>query len=255
MAEGKRDWAKLATRVALVLGIGGVAAALAAALGAGQGLWHFRGAFTILRYAFFAAAAGAAIGLVGLLLSRRRGKLMLTNLLTVVVALGFVLYLGSLVRTARSVPAIHDVTTNLVDIPQFTRLKVRGDNLESIPDEGKAELKALPPEARWKAIHRAHYGDLRPLTSPLPPQEAVRKAAALARERGWEVALVDAGAGLVEATDTSRFFRFKDDVAIRIRPAPGGGSLIDMRSISRVGGSDVGMNAKRVRGFLADLEG
>ena len=82
----------------------------------------------------------------------------------------------------------------------------------------------------------------------------MRRAAALARERGWETALVDDRAGIVEATATSLFFRFKDDIAIRVRPAPGGGSLVDMRSISRVGASDVGMNAKRVRAFLADLK-
>ena len=58
---------------------------------------------------------------------------------------------------------------------------------------------------------------------------------------------------MLEATATSFFFRFKDDVVVRVRPAPGGGSLVDMRSISRVGGSDVGMNAKRVRAFLGDL--
>jgi uncharacterized protein (DUF1499 family) len=58
----------------------------------------------------------------------------------------------------------------------------------------------------------------------------------------------------LEATDTTFFFRFKDDVAIRARPAPGGGTLVDMRSISRVGGSDVGVNAKRVRDFLRDLQ-
>jgi uncharacterized protein (DUF1499 family) len=82
----------------------------------------------------------------------------------------------------------------------------------------------------------------------------VRRAAALARERGWDLALVDEAAGIVEATATSRFFRFKDDVVLRVRPAPGGGSLVDMRSISRVGVSDVGVNAKRVRAFLADLQ-
>jgi hypothetical protein len=169
------------------------------------------------------------------------------------VALGFVLYLGNLVRIARSVPAIHDVTTNLEDVPQFTRLAVRADNLESIPDEGRPELKAMAPEQRWKAVHRAHYGDLRTVRIATPPAQTVRRAAALARERGWEVALADAATGQVEATDTSFFFRFKDDVAIRVRPAPDGGSLVDMRSISRVGGSDVGVNAKRVRGFLANL--
>jgi hypothetical protein len=252
MAESKRDWTRLVTRAAVVVGIGSVLAALAAALGSAIELWSFRAGLGALRYLFFAAAAGALLGLIGLVMARRRAKLMLANLLALVVALGFVLYLGNLVRTAKSVPAIHDVATDLNDLPQFTRLKVRADNLEKVPDEGKPELKALPPEERWKAIHRTHYGDLRTLRLDAPPAEVARRAAELARERGWEVAVADGER--VEATHTSTFFRFKDDVVVRVRPAPGGGSLVDMRSISRVGGSDVGMNAKRVRAFLADLQ-
>jgi uncharacterized protein (DUF1499 family) len=254
MADMKTDWARLVTRAAVVLGIGAVLCALIAAVGTATGMWGFRAGLTSLRYLFFAAAAGALLGLIGLVMARGRGKLMLTNLLALVVALGFVLYLGNLVRTAKSVPAIHDVTTNLDDVPQFTRLSVRVDNLESVPDEGKAELKAMPPEARWKAVHRAHYGDLHTLHLAAPPAEAVRRVAALVRDRGWETALVDAKAGIVEATATSLFFRFKDDIVVRVRPAPDGGSLVDMRSISRVGVSDVGVNAKRVRAFLADLQ-
>lgn len=252
MAESKRDWARLVTRAALLLGVGAVSAALVAAIGSGMELWTFRTGLTALRYLFFAAAAGALLGLIGLVMARRRPRLMLTNLVTLVVALGFVLYLGNLVRIAKSVPAIHDVATNLDDVPQFSRLKVRADNLEGIPDEGKPELKALPPEERWKAIHRAHYGDLRTLRLPAPPEQVAQRAAALARERGWEVALVERDR--VEATATSTFFRFKDDVVVRVGPAPGGGSQVDMRSISRVGGSDVGMNARRIRAFLADLQ-
>lgn len=254
MADTGKDWTRLVTKAALVLGVGAVLCALVAAIGTATGLWGFRAGLTSLRYLFFAAAAGAVLGLIGLVMARRRAKLMLLNLLTLVVALGFVLYLGNLVRIAKSVPAIHDVATNLDDVPQFTRLSVRADNLENIPDEGKAELGALPPEARWKAVHRAYYGDLRTVRLATPPAETVRRAAALARERGWETALVDEQAGTVEATETSFFFRFKDDIAVRVRPAPGGGSLVDMRSISRVGGSDVGMNAKRVRSFLRDLQ-
>jgi hypothetical protein len=254
MADTGRDWTRLVTKAALVLGVGAVLCALVAAIGSATGLWGFRAGLSSLRYLFFAAAAGAVLGLIGLVMARRRSKLMLANLLALVVALGFVLYLGNLVRIAKSVPAIHDVATNLDDLPQFTRLSVRADNLENIPDEGRAELKALPPEARWKAVHRAHYGDLRTVRLATAPAETVRRAAALARERGWETALVDEKAGTVEATATSRFFHFKDDVVVRVRPAPGGGSLVDMRSISRVGGSDVGMNAKRVRAFLADLQ-
>lgn len=252
MADSKRDWTRLVTRAAVVLGIGAVLAALIAAIGSATELWSFRTGLTALRYLFFAAAAGALLGLIGLVMARRRAKLMLVNLLALVVALGFVLYLGNLVRIAKSVPAIHDVATDLDDVPQFARLTVRADNLENIPDEDKPELKALAPQERWKAIHRAHYSDLRTVRLALPPQQAVRRAASLAADRGWQVAFVDEDQ--VEATATSTFFRFKDDVVVRVRPAPGGGSLVDMRSISRVGGSDVGMNAKRVRAFLADLQ-
>ncbi len=254
MTDSKRDWTRLVTWAALLLAVGAVVAALVAAIGSATEIWGFRPALQSLRYFFWAAVAGAGLGLVGLILARRRAKLLLANLVALVVALGFVLYLGNLVRTAKSVPAIHDVATDLDDLPQFARLKVRPDNLEKIPDEGKPELKALPAEERWKAVHRAHYGDLRTIRLATPPAETVRRAAALARERGWDVVTADEAAGRVEATETSRFFRFKDDVVVRVRPAPGGGSLVDMRSISRVGGSDVGMNAKRVRAFLADLQ-
>jgi hypothetical protein len=252
MADTNRDWTRLVTRVAVLLGIGAVAAALVASLGSAMGLWGFGAGLTALRYLFYAAAAGAVLGLIGLVMARRRAKLMLANLAVLVVALGFVLYLGNWVRIAKSVPALHDVATDLDDVPQFSRLTVRPDNLDKVPDEGKAELKAMAPEDRWKALHRAHYADIRTVRLPAPPEQTVRRAAALAAKRGWQTALVDEDS--VEATATSTFFRFKDDVVVRVRPAPGGGSLVDMRSISRVGGSDVGMNAKRIREFLADLQ-
>jgi hypothetical protein len=260
MAEAvqKGLWARRLTRIGLVLSIGGVAAALLASFGSGQGLWHFGAGFTVLRYAFFAAIAGGVIALVALVLARRAkvASLAAANLVALVVALGFILYLGAQVRTARTVPAIHDAATNLDDLPQFTRLKVREDNLEKIPDNDDPRLKAMEPEARWKAIHREAYGDLKTIRVPWTPAEAIRRAEALARERGWEVARVDTAAGVLEATDTTFFFRFKDDVVVRARPYPDvkGGSYVDMRSISRVGGSDVGVNAKRIRSFLKDLQ-
>lgn len=88
---------------------------------------------------------------------------------------------------------------------------------------------------------------------PWSVAETVNRARALAGRRGWRITRADPAAGALEATDTSLFFRFKDDVVLRARPAPGGGTQVDMRSISRVGGSDVGVNARRIRAFLADL--
>ena len=251
-----RSKAGIATKLALLLSVGAILVALIAAIGSASGAWHFRAGLDTLRYCFFAAAAGALVALIALFLARRerRGRLVWANVIALVAALGFLTYLGSKVRTARSVPAIHDISTNLDDVPQFSRLEVRADNLEKVPDLDRPELKAMDPESRWKAVHRTAYGDIRTVHLPTDVAESTRRAEALARERGWEVARADPAQGIVEATETSLFFRFKDDVVVRIRPAPQGGSLVDMRSISRVGVSDVGVNAARVRAFLADLQ-
>lgn len=257
MAEAlrKRVWAARLTRSALVLSIGGVLAALIAAWGSGNGAWHFHTGFLILRVAFFAAVAAVLFAIVSMLLVRRSGgRRMGLNLVALVIGLLFILYIGNQVARARSVPAIHDISTNLDDWPKFYRLRVRGDNLASIPDEGQPRLARLRPRERWKAVHRAHYGGIHTIMVPWTVQETVKRAQALARERGWDIVTSDPEMGIVEAVDTSRFFRFKDNVVVRARPAPGGGSLVDMRSISRVGVSDLGVNAERVRDFLRDLK-
>ena len=258
MAESvrTRSKARIATRVALLLSLGAVAAALIAAIGTASGVWNFRSGLGALRYCFFAAAGGALVALIALYLARRerQSRLVWANAIALVAALGFLLYLGAKVRTARSVPAIHDISTNLDDVPQFSRLQVRADNLEKVPDLDKPELKAMEPEARWKAVHRSAYGDIHTVHLPTSVADSINRAEALARDRGWAIARSDPAAGILEATETSFFFRFKDDVVVRARPAPEGGSQVDMRSISRVGSSDVGVNAKRVRAFLTDLQ-
>lgn len=254
-ATGKPRWAYRATWIALALSVGGAVAALIAAIGSGQGAWPFGTGFTMLRYAFYAAAAGGVVALVASIMARRTGaKTGMLNLIAAVVALGFVGYLGRQVMTATSVPAIHDATTNLDDVPQFATLSVRADNLEKVPDMDRAELAALAPEARWKAIHREAYGDLKTVRMPGSVADTVARAQRVATGQGWTIARADPAAGIVEATATTLFFRFKDDVVVRVRPAPGGGSLVDMRSISRVGGSDVGVNAERIRSFMRDLQ-
>lgn len=248
-------WAHRLTWLAVPLCFGAVGIALVAAIGAGWGAWHFRIGFTVLRYAFFAAAGGALAALLATLVARGGGRrLIIVNLVAFTVALGFVAFVGNQVRIARTVPAIHDVTTNLADPPTFRQLAIRADNLETVPAGGRADLEALAPEERWRVMHREYYRDLAPIRVPWAVAETIERARSLAAAEGWEIALVDPAAGALEATDTSLFFRFKDDVAIRVRPAGGGGSTVDMRSISRVGVSDVGVNAGRVRAFLAELQ-
>ncbi|NJC05869.1 uncharacterized protein (DUF1499 family) [Sphingomonas kaistensis] len=253
----KGRWPRRLSRIALALSVGGVAVAAIAAVGTGTGLWSYGAGLGALRYALPLALLGGLLAIVAWIVGRRQGvRTGWLNGLALVTALLFAGYLGSMIFTARSMPAIHDVATDLDDLPQFSRLTVRGDNLDKIPDQGRAELKAMPPEERWKALHRQAYGDLKPLRLSAEPGAVLQRAEQLARERGWTVAAVDPAAGTMEATATTLFFRFKDDVVVRVRPDPSapGGSLVDMRSISRVGVSDIGVNAKRVRRFLADLK-
>ena len=173
-----------------------------------------------------------------------------------IVALGYAGWMLSWVYTARSVPAIHDVSTDLADPPQFRMLALRADNLDDVPGADDAEMKGLNPQQRWESLHRNAYGDVRTVRISEPVIDVVAKAERLAKARDWDVAIADPIEGRVEATATTALFRFKDDVVLRVRPSEDGkGSVVDMRSVSRVGVSDLGVNAKRVRAFLADLSG
>ena len=96
------------------------------------------------------------------------------------------------------------------------------------------------------------YPDLKTLLLGMPMEKAFRAALETAREMGWQIVAQVPAEGRIEATDTSFWYGFKDDVVIRIYPA-GDRSLVDIRSVSRVGVSDVGVNAKRIRGFLAKI--
>lgn len=250
-------WAGRLAWLGLALSAGAVLAALIGAVGSGQGAWHFRIGFTVLRYAFFTAIAGGVLAVAAIMLmrdkpSRRR---LWAILLALLLGFGLASYLGKQLVTARTLPAIHDVTTNLEDVPEFRALGVRDDNLDDVPDQGRPELAALEPEERWKALHREAYGDLQPISVPWSVRETIERARTVAEDKGWEIVHFDPDRGILEATATTPFFRFKDDVVIRARrdPEKDGRTRVDMRSISRVGASDVGTNAERIREYLKDL--
>ena len=94
------------------------------------------------------------------------------------------------------------------------------------------------------------YDDIRPLILESDPDVVFGEAKAAAKQMGWAIKSEDVQAGILEATDTTFWYGFKDDIVIRIRPSEGGGSVLDVRSISRIGGSDIGANAARIRKFL-----
>src|SRR3546814_11279368 len=108
-------------------------------------------------------------------------------------------------------------------VPRFFRLTLREDNFEVVPPEGDPRLIRMTPVDRWRTLHQDAYGDLVTLQVPWSVDETVRRAEALARDRGWAIASAEPR-GIVEATDTSTFFGFQDDVAVRVTPNPPGAS-------------------------------
>ena len=99
---------------------------------------------------------------------------------------------------------------------------------------------------------REAYPDLQPVVLDMPVEQAFDEAFATVQEMGWEVVEADVGSGRIEATDTTFWFGFKDDVVIRLRTV-GRNTRVDIRSLSRVGGGDVGKNAQRIRAYISAL--
>ncbi len=244
--------------IVLILGAGAVLTFFGAALGGGLGLWGWQAGLAALPWTGLAALIALIVAIVGFILDRRKGRKTRWPLLGVgtVITVGFLAYLGSYAMTIASLPAIHDITTDLADPPQFSALPLRADNWDNIPGADDGEMRGMNPRQRWATLHQDAYPDIRSVRIDQPVAEVIEKAKRLAEDRGWEVANVDPASGHLEATATISLFRFKDDVVIRARAAENGNaSIIDMRSVSRVGIHDLGANAKRVRQFLSDLSG
>ena len=236
----------------LALAGGAVVVALAVAtlafagLGSRWGWWPYRTGFTMLRWGGYAALSGVALTVIAALLVRgsgRRRAVLIAGPLAVL-ALGTVAVPWQARRTARLVPPIHDITTDTERPPEFVALRDRRPGARNSVEYGGRKVADQ---------QRAGYPDLAPLTLLVPPAAALARVAAVAGDLGWEVVAVDTAAGRVEATDRTLWFGFYDDVVIRVTPTAGG-SRVDVRSLSRVGGSDVGANARRIRTFLARLK-
>lgn len=237
------------SRLALAGSILAVLAALAAVLsglGTRWGWWHFRTGFLILRWAVVAGMAGmiACIGAAVITKRRTLHRGFLLSIMGGLIAIPVtVIPLGWFV-TVYDVPRIHDITTDMVNPPEFRAvIPLRADATNPV-EYGGAEIA----EQQQKA-----YPDVKPLMLPVPQDKAFETALAAAKEMGWRIVEASPQEGRIEATDTTFWFGFKDDVVVRVMPEDSE-SRIDVRSLSRVGISDVGTNANRIVKYLKRLE-
>jgi len=238
---------RMSTARILCLAIAAAALAMLLASGPGTrlGIWPWQAGLALLKWAVYTGCAAAAIALVLLLLSAvprwRAGVWM--PLLALCVALAAIAPPLILLGEARKVPPIHDISTDTVDPPAFEALAAERAKWPNGAAYGGAVVAAQQTRA---------YPDVKPLVVKADPRETMQRAIDAARAMGWEVVASDAASGRIEATARTFWFGFRDDVVVRIRPE-GAGSRVDVRSVSRVGKSDIGTNAKRVREFLARL--
>jgi uncharacterized protein (DUF1499 family) len=222
---------------------------LAAPLGYVTGALGLRAALLkVFLAGALAAAAGAVLSLAGMIVTLRRPKAARRGL--ALAAISFLIGIALIAVPARfqiggTKPPIHDISTDTQDPPQFVAV---------LPLRANAPNTAVYAGEAIASQQRAAYPDLRPYEMNVPPAQAFERALAAVRAMGWNLVAAEASDGRIEATDTTFWFRFKDDVIVRIRPS-GAGSRVDVRSVSRLGVSDVGTNAARIRAYLGVLKG
>ncbi len=226
--------------VIAALGVLGVALML---FGARLGLWEPITGFGF--YRTYLNPLGAVIATVGLLalvihLVRKEKGGVLAGAIATLVGLACLapLIASTLNPPLRAAP-IHDISTDTVNPPAFEVLDDTRAGASNTLEYGGPELA----EAQAKA-----YPDIAPLETDLAPGAAFERALAVARDMGWEIVAADTDRRRFEATARTSVFYFADDVVLVVTPQ-GDGSRVDMRGVSRVGRSDQGVNAARIRDF------
>lgn len=200
----------------------------------------FKGFAGIFGLAILASIALAVIVLIKFVTGAQAS--LQFSALSLVFAIAVVGGIANFVKQVGSAPRIHDISTNLSDIPQFTKAQALR----------KADDNSLAFSEKVASLQQAAYPELKTLTIVISANQAIKKSIDSAKQLGWHVHFVDEEGGLIEATHTSALFGFVDDIVIRVQEVDVEGkntAQIDLRSASRVGESDLGANAKRIKAF------
>jgi uncharacterized protein (DUF1499 family) len=233
------------TRAALLLALISAPAAILSGFGTRAGWWDFKTGFQILTWAAYGALGSAVVGAIGIIIALWHKQPRNAMISAGVLVLG-VMVIGipwQMKRTAQNVPAIHDISTDTDHPPEFVALLPLRKGAPNGTAYGGPDIAGQQ--------HKA-YPDIQPLTLHVPREKAFKQALKTMEAMGWDVIDVSPEEGRIEATDTTFWFGFKDDIVVRVRDQ-GSGSLVDVRSVSRVGRSDVGTNAKRIRKYEQKL--
>lgn len=225
---------------------------LLAAAGSGFGvrleLWSSRTGFTILRWSVYIVGLAVALGIVSVVLAKIDRKLTWDwryLLLSLVAIVTFVVPYNN-VREFRSYKTIADATTDFKDPPVFVDL---------VPIRNQSAKNPLAYRGEKAAKRQQEFfPELSSIELSVSAEDVVKAAESVAIAMGFEVVSVVPEQGRLEATEVSFWFGFKDDVVLRAVQFDNGKTLVDMRSASRVGFRDGGVNAMRIENFLEALQ-
>ncbi len=238
---GLRAAATWLGRLGAIVAVLCAAAILLAGIGHRLGWWDYRLGLTILRWSAWTGLGAAIASLLGLAASSRGHWLSVAGVVVGALAFGVP---WSVQQRRPEGPPMHDITTDTANPPAYVAI---------LPLRKDAPNKADVEGPTAAAAQRKAHPEIGPAVLPLPPAEAYERSLQAARALGWEIVAAVPTEGRIEATDTTLLFGFKDDVVIRV-VADGTGSRVDVRSASRVGRSDFGTNARRVRAYLEKLQ-
>ena len=200
-------------------------------------------AFTGFKFGVFAGIAALILLVLQILFKRKTVTLGSTIMALLLSTIAIAIPL-SMLNKGKSVPPIHDISTDLVNPPEFVAIApLRADAPNPVEYAG----------VEVATQQRAAYPELQTLNYTQSKSELVEATKQVIDHLGWQLVNIDADQGIVEATDRTMWFGFKDDVIVRITDN-GSERLVDIRSKSRVGGSDLGKNAERIHGFIEELD-
>jgi len=223
--------------LAVLTALAGIAGPLIGALGTRGGWWHFSTGLTYAEWGVYAAGIALALSLILIIVAwRHKSPALWPAALGLALALPMVAMAIHWQFAATRFAAINDISTDTEDPPMFWEVPNPMD---------------YPGAATAKKQH-AGYPDLAPLNLTAPAPAVFQATSDLVVQRGWELVAADPDEGRIEAIAYSTLFGFADEVVLRIT-SDGDTTLVDMRSHSRVGGIDRGVNAKRIEAFLSDL--
>ena len=200
-------------------------------------------AFTGFKFGVFAGIATLILLVLQILFKRKTVTFGSTIMALLLSTIAITIPL-SMLNKGKSVPPIHDISTDLINPPEFVAIApLRADAPNPVEYAG----------VEVATQQRAAYPELQTLNYTQSKSELVEATKQAIDNSGWQLVNIDANQGIVEATDRTMWFGFKDDVIVRITDN-GSKRLVDIRSKSRVGGSDLGKNAERIHGFIEELD-